>query len=174
MVRYSVMRLFIIGILLLGAGCAIQPSNSSMYPDQGPAAAGDVRAVVMKLFDAMRNGDGPGVQGVFLGNARLQSVVVEDGEPVLKTAAVGDFVAAVGQPHDQAWDERVSQIEVHIDGALATAWMDYRFYLGDQFSHCGVDAFQLIHTRDGWKVFQLVDTHRKDCAAGKNAGNGND
>lgn len=166
------MRILLIGLLLLGAGCATQPAGR--YTPMSPADAGQVRDVVRQLFDAMREGDGPGVQAVFLGDARLQSVVVEAGEPVLKTATVGDFVAAVGQPHKQAWDEQVSHIDVHIDGALATAWMNYEFYLGNQFSHCGVDAFQLIHTRDGWKVFQLVDTHRKDCVAEQARENSND
>lgn len=159
-------RLWIVLIVFCSA-CAMQPAAGPRASAAAPGDADGVRATVQQLFDAMRNGDGPGVQDVFLGDARLQSVVIEAGEPVLKTAAVGDFIAAVGQPHKQAWDERVSNIEVRIDGALATAWMDYRFYLGDQFSHCGVDAFQLIHTRDGWKVFQLVDTHRKECGSGQ-------
>ena len=34
--------------------------------------------------------------------------------------------------------------------------------MGKRFSHCGVDAFQLVKTAAGWKIFQLSDTRRKE------------
>jgi hypothetical protein len=41
-------------------------------------------------------------------------------------------------------------------------WAKYAFFLGDRFSHCGIDAFQLHQTADGWKIFQLTDTQRSE------------
>jgi hypothetical protein len=47
---------------------------------------------------------------------------------------------------------------------MASVWAPYKFYLGDKFSHCGVDVFQLMKTGDGWKIIYIVDTRRKgDC-----------
>jgi hypothetical protein len=50
---------------------------------------------------------------------------------------------------------------VRIDGPLAVVTVDYSFYAGQQFSHCGIDAFQLFRGPAGWKIFQLTDTRRR-------------
>jgi hypothetical protein len=49
--------------------------------------------------------------------------------------------------------------------ALVTAGLlfpEYTFYVGDQMSHCGVNAFQLMKTTEGWKIIGITDTRRKD------------
>lgn len=71
-----------------------------------------------------------------------------------------NFITAIGTPHDQVYDERVFNEEVRIDGPLATYYADYEFWLGETLSHCGVDAFQLLKTDDGWQIFVLTDTRR--------------
>jgi type II secretory pathway component PulL len=68
----------------------------------------------------------------------------------------------VGTPHDQVWDERTRNEVVHQDGTLASVWMDYSFYAGDRFSHCGVDAFLLAREGDDWKIVSLADTRRRE------------
>ncbi|MBK7883161.1 MAG: hypothetical protein IPJ81_04670 [Chitinophagaceae bacterium] len=42
------------------------------------------------------------------------------------------------------------------DGLLATAWLPYKFYYKNKFSHCGVNSIQLINTPKGWKIQYLV------------------
>jgi len=82
----------------------------------------------------------------------------------LTTGNFQKFIDAVGQPKEQVWNEPIWNEKVEIDGNLASVWVDYAFYVDDQFSHCGVDAFHLIKQVDGWKIFHLVDTRRKtDC-----------
>lgn len=146
-------------LALAGASpLAAQKADSAKTAD-----ARDVRAVVDRLFDGMRHGDSTAVRSVFHPEARLQSAAMRNGQPALRTDAIDGFVAAVGKPHDKVWDERISNVEIRVDGPLAMAWMDYDFYLGDMFSHCGVDTFQLFRSADGWKVIQLADTRRTEC-----------
>jgi hypothetical protein len=40
--------------------------------------------------------------------------------------------------------------------------MEYRFYVGERFSHCGVDSFHLVRTADGWRIVDLADTRRRE------------
>jgi hypothetical protein len=68
----------------------------------------------------------------------------------------------VGTPHDEVWDERVLSEKVEIDGPLASVWTEYAFYAGDEFSHCGIDAFQVAQTPEGWRIIALTDTRRRD------------
>ena len=74
---------------------------------------------------------------------------------------VSGFIEALGGA-TETWNERMYSPEVRIDGPLATVWTEYDFHLGTQFSHCGVDAFQLLKTSAGWKVVALSDTARRE------------
>lgn len=122
----------------------------------------EVRAVVQRLFDGMRAGDSAAVRSVFDSTARFRSAIVRDGNPVLQTATVDGFVRAIGTPHDSIWDERIWDVEVRVDGNLASVWTKYAFYVGPRFSHCGVDHFLLFQRPDGWKIIHLADTRRRE------------
>lgn len=129
---------------------------------QSPAEL-EVRAVIDRLFDAMRRGDSAAARAVFHPEARLQTAAARQHETVLRTVTVDDFVRAVGSPRGEVWDERVSDVLILVDDPLATAWMRYAFYLGERLSHCGVNAFHLVRTSQGWKVTQVTDTRRVEC-----------
>jgi ketosteroid isomerase-like protein len=122
-----------------------------------------VRAVVDGLFDAMRAGDSAAVRALFHPDARLISVGIREGVPALRAeASIDGFVEAVGTPHDEVWDERLDDVEIRVDGPLASVWTDYAFFLGETFSHCGVDAFLLFRTAEGWRIVSIADTRRRE------------
>ena len=35
---------------------------------------------------------------------------------------------------------------------IATVWTPYDFWIDGKFSHCGIDAFDLVKTDEGWKI----------------------
>jgi hypothetical protein len=72
-----------------------------------------------------------------------------------------DFLQAIGQPHTEAWNEVPEFIRVTIDDNMAVAWVPYAFYVDTTFSHCGVDAVQLVKDASGWKIVSLTDTRRR-------------
>jgi hypothetical protein len=120
-----------------------------------------VRAVVIRLFDGMRAGDGSGFGQLFTADARLLTAAVRrDGTPALTSLAVDSFAAMISQPRDFVLDERIDAWDVRVDGPLAIVTVDYSLYAGERFIHCGIDAFQLFKSAEGWKIFQLVDTRR--------------
>lgn len=147
-------------LLLLAAlvGCAPRTAR----PTPLAPAQTEVMATVDRLFDAMRAGDSATVRAVFHPEATLASVASRDGQTVLTHGSVDAFVRAVGAPHDAVWDERIWSPSVQIDGEMATAWMNYAFYLGDRLSHCGVNAFQLVRGAGGWQIFHIADTRRQE------------
>ena len=74
---------------------------------------------------------------------------------------IDGWIAGVARaPQGVVLDERLGPQTVRIDGNLATVWVDYWFFVGPRFSHCGVDAFQLARIGGGWKIFSVVDTRR--------------
>lgn len=123
---------------------------------QSQSAEDDVRAVIDQMFDGMRAGDSAMVASVFLSGA-IMGRATDNG---YRAGSTDGFVRAVGSPHDAVWDERIWDVDIHIDERLATAWMQFAFYLGEQLSHCGVNSMTLYQTDDGWKVVHLADTNR--------------
>jgi len=128
------------------------------------AAHQAVRGVIVGLFDAMRAGDGAALLAGFHEGATLTSVGADrDGVLAARREGIEGFAEAVGTPHPEPYDERIGPIEVRVDGPLATAWMTYRFHVGERFSHCGVNSFQLADVGEGWKILAVTDTRRTEC-----------
>jgi len=121
-----------------------------------------VMAVVKKLFDGMRAGDSSMVRSVFAPNVRMITVAPRQGVMTASvTNGADSFAKAVGTPHAEVWDERIANEKVEIDGALASVWVDYAFFRGTTFSHCGVDHFLLTKDNAGaWSILELADTRR--------------
>lgn len=141
-------------LILLFVGYAV-PATAQTPEDE-------VRATIDNLFDGMRAGDSTAVRATFHDNATLASSFSREGTPVLHAGSVDAFVNAVGTPHEQVWDEKIWDIKIHVRDNLAVAWMDYAFFLDDQLSHCGVNAFQLVRTEDGWKTVHIIDTRQQE------------
>lgn len=136
-------------------------ANITAYCQQTEIDA--VKKTVNTMFDAMRKGDSTLLKSVFAKEMILQSVSNnKEGKAVLSTEKADGFVKAIGTPHSAVYDERITFGDIKIDGDLASVWAPYKFYLGDKFSHCGVDVFQLMKTAEGWKIIYIVDTRRKD------------
>jgi len=146
-------------VVVLTTVLAGAPSRA--LAQEGEEAA--VMAVVDALFDAMRAGDSSAMRAGLHPSATGATTFVREGVPMLtREASLEGFVQAVGTPHEEVWDERIWDAEVKVDGTLATVWTQYAFYAGEQFSHCGVDAFQLFKGEDGWKIFHIADTRRRE------------
>jgi hypothetical protein len=136
-------------------------ANITAYCQQTEIDA--VKKTVNTMFDAMRKGDSTLLKSVFSKEMILQSVSNnKQGKAVLSTEKADGFVKAIGTSHSAVYDERITFGDIKIDGDLASVWAPYKFYLGDKFSHCGVDVFQLMKTAEGWKIIYIVDTRRKD------------
>lgn len=143
------------------------PAESSVedggVPSAGTADPGNREALepVRALFDGMRARDTTVLAAVFHPDARLNSTSVRDGSTALSEASIPDFVRSIGASEADL-DERLGPADVRVDGGLATAWMPYAFFVDGEFSHCGVNAFQLVRTDDGWKILQVTDTRRQE------------
>ena len=123
----------------------------------------DIKAVIMRMFDGMRKGDSTMVSSAFAKGAIMQSITLNsEGETSVNNGSLANFLRAVGTPHEMVWDERIEFGDIKIDGDLASVWTPYAFYRGDQFSHCGVNSFQLHNSQAGWKIVYIVDTRRQD------------
>ena len=135
----------------------------------GQTPEDEVLAVVQRLFDGMRAADSTAVRSVFHESSQLFATGERDGTLSINVIPADRFVAAVGGATGQ-WDERIWDTQVRIDDNLASVWTQYAFYLNGEFSHCGVDAFTLAKTTEGWKIVSLADTRRQEGCRESEAG----
>jgi hypothetical protein len=126
-----------------------------------------VSSVLERLFKGMELGDSAMVSGTFAKRVAIAGISFDqNNETVLRVdeKAMDNFLKAIGTRHTETWYEETWDLKIQTDGVLAQAWCNYAFYRDKTFSHCGVDAFQLYKSKEGWKIFQLADTRRKsDC-----------
>ncbi|MBN7810199.1 nuclear transport factor 2 family protein [Algoriphagus sp. H41] len=122
-----------------------------------------VEAVIKSLFDGMRTKNAEQVAAAFSPEAIMQTIAAKpEGNTVASNSAT-DFAKRIGAtPAETQLDERILDYQIKVDGAMASAWTPYRFYLNGNFSHCGVNSFQLVKMADGWKIVYIIDTRRKE------------
>jgi len=136
-------------ILLLAA--------SSRIDAQVASDSAAITGIVTRLFDAMRTRDTTTMRALFVPNASMQSLR----DSAVTFDRIDGWIAGVARaPQGVVLDERLGPQTVQVDGNLATVWVDYWFYVGPRFSHCGVDAFQLARIGGVWRIFSVVDTRR--------------
>ena len=135
-------------------------------PAHAQTATTDAQAIkqtIIRFFDGMRRGDSTMVRRTLAPTAVFHGFGGKPGQvPTLEIESINGFLKAVGTPHPQIWDERVTFERVLIAANLASVWAPYEFYLGSKFSHCGYDSFQLVKLADGWKIAHVIDTRRKE------------
>jgi hypothetical protein len=125
----------------------------------------EVMKVVNTVFEAMRTNDSTLLKLCFTKEVRMSTIFIDqNGVTQFREGTLQKFAEAVGAKKTDVYNEPIWNEKVQIDGSLAAVWVDYAFYLNTTFSHCGVDAFHLVNTSEGWKIFNLVDTRSKsDC-----------
>ena len=122
-------------------------------PQPSPADRDAVLAAVQKFFDTMASGDIAAGRAGSIPEGRFFAV---------RQSAPG-VPPAVRSFTNQEWydrmasdkrklQERMWNPEVRIHGPIAVVWTAYDFWVDGKFSHCGVDAFNLVKTQDGWKL----------------------
>jgi len=126
------------------------------------SAEDSVKAVVNQLFAAMKGANAAMLKEAFADSAVLQTIRrKQDGTFFVQDEKVSDFVEQIGKAKKDSLDERITFETVKIVGPLAIAWTPYKFYYAGNFSHCGVNSFQLVRINGRWKIQFLIDTRRR-------------
>lgn len=155
-----------VSLLVPVALAAQQPTPAApVPPPPQPAYAADsaaIHQVVKKLFDGMRTRDTAAMRTLFHEPVAMRSVSYRQGKAMVEADGLDDwFTGVASAPAGVLLDERTGAPEIRVDGNLAAVWAYYEFYVGDKFSHCGVDSFQLGRTEAGWRIMLLADSRRR-------------
>ncbi|ADR21781.1 hypothetical protein MATR_05860 [Marivirga tractuosa] len=124
-----------------------------------------IAKIIHDVFDGMRESDTSKMAPYMHPKVKMQSLNVGDsGNQISQLNGAEGWLKAVANNNGAVWNEVIDNLRITSDGAIATAWMDYKFYLGDQLSHCGTNSFQLIKMDEKWKIIYIIDSRKtKDC-----------
>lgn len=128
------------------------PDPLALY-DAGDEEA-DVVATLQRLFDALGNGDAELLRSVVDPSVVMHYSEVVDGETTHGSATLDGLAERITSA-EEALVERMWDPVVLMDGPLATIWTPYDFYVGETFSHCGIDVANLMRTEEGWRIVGL-------------------
>ncbi|MEO5945623.1 MAG: nuclear transport factor 2 family protein [Chitinophagaceae bacterium] len=127
------------------------------------SAEDSVKAVINKMFTAMKNADGEMLKSSFSDSIVFQTISRnKGGATVVRNESASGFINQISKATSGSLDERITFETIKIDGPLASAWTPYSFYYNNNFSHCGVNSFQLVRFDGVWKIQYIIDTRRKD------------
>lgn len=122
-----------------------------------------VEDVIRSLFEGMKTKNAEQVSAAFYSEGLMQTVQAKPEGSTVGSNSVADFVKRIATtPAETTLDERILDYQIKVDGTMASAWTPYRFYVNGNFSHCGVNSFQLVKMAGGWKIVYIIDTRRKE------------
>ncbi len=141
-------------VSLLVIGAATVPGEARGQDEAGALAA------IEQIFEGMRTADPDMVRAVFAPDARFAMLDTRNGPVSIQVQGVDRWIEGIANSAG-SWNEQIYDVEVRVDGSMASAWTPYTFYLDGEVAHCGINSIELLHDGEGWKVTQLSDTRRR-------------
>jgi len=150
--------LYIICILFTTQTTLIAQTSNSV-----PSASSEkeVKQVIQNMFHAMLQADTTLLRTCFSDKVIFQTIVTKPEGAMINTVSINDFIQNIGKQTPNVLDERIEFGAIQIDPLMATVWTPYTFYLKGQYSHKGINSFQLVKFKEGWKIQYLIDTRYK-------------
>ncbi|KAA1243978.1 nuclear transport factor 2 family protein [Aquimarina sp. RZ0] len=122
------------------------------------------KQAVLDFFEGFHKGDTTKMRTVIDKNVAMQTIVKsKEGKLNTVTTNMHKFLLAIhNRPKDQKWLEKLLEFKIDANADIAQIWTPYEFYVNNQFSHCGVNVFQLFNDDEGWKIIAIADTRKKE------------
>ena len=117
-----------------------------------------IKKVIDQMFIAMKNSDTILLKSCFTSNTVIQTIQSSSLGAVVKESSVQSFINSIGKQPVGALDEKIIYDKILVNKELASVWAPYKLYIKGQYVHQGVDSFQVVLTKEGWKIQYLIDT----------------
>jgi hypothetical protein len=126
----------------------------------------DAGSVADNLFAAMKEKNADKIRGLFTPEGQLVAIdkpKTGEGISTTRVFTADSFAKAISEAKAGEFIEKMPNKDVKISGDLAIVSGRYTFYVGDKFSHCGMNTFHLVRTAAGWKIANGASTLEFQC-----------
>ena len=116
--------------------------------------------VVQQFFDVLAEKDTALARTILLPECHSHSIRVKPEGSEVRSHHLLDFMKDLPDQKNR-FKEIMHNPKVMIHKQLAVVWTSYNFHVNGEYSHKGVDAFNLLKTDSGWKIASIVYTVEK-------------
>lgn len=141
----------------------LPPGNAAPPPDHSAEKA--VLVPIDAVFAAARTGDAAAMLAQVFPEGRVTATGTRGGGASgLRAQSWAEFAQRVTPA--TAFDERISDPAIEVDGDVAMVWARFVVRRGGSISNCGYDHFDLVRDNGVWKIMNLSFSSRiTDCGA---------
>ncbi len=123
-----------------------------------------IKGVIETFFEGFHKQDSTIIKSTVADDVVLQTTGKgPNGKTMFKNEEFSGFLKSIlSIPDSVKFEEKLTSFSIQVDRTMANAWVGYEFWVNGQFSHCGIDSFQLIDFDGKWKIVYLIDTRGKE------------
>ncbi|MFA5245486.1 MAG: nuclear transport factor 2 family protein [Pedobacter sp.] len=111
----------------------------------------EVLLKVQQFFDALETQDTTLFKSILLPEGQLWAISEQGNDVKYSMGLFRDRLKTFINPA-RIIQEKALSSEVKIHDRIAMAWVPYTLDINSKFSHCGVDLFTMLKTKEGWKI----------------------
>ncbi|GGG26706.1 hypothetical protein [Christiangramia forsetii] len=121
------------------------------------------KRLVQDFFEAFHAQDTVKLKSFATDGVKMESVSMDaEGNTKLISEDYSNFIKSIASiPSEVSFEEKLHEFRIEENGLLATVTTPYSFYYNGNFSHSGVNSFQLVNFNGKWKIVYLIDTRLK-------------
>lgn len=123
-----------------------------------------VQKTIETFFEGFHQQDSMLIRQMVSDDIVMQRISIDSSQNAsVRKQEFSEFLkAVVGIPKTTQFKEIIKSFSIQIDGPMANVWTPYEFRRKGEFSHCGVNSFQLYKDGEDWKIIYIIDTGRKE------------
>ena len=127
----------------------------SARAQSAPADERAAIAVADSVLMALSSGDNAALLRLTLDSAVVGGVGLRNG---MERMSLSSWHPYTTRTVPSPFTERGFDASARVQDRVAQVWFPYDLYIGDRWSHCGVDTFTLMKTDGRWRVAALIYT----------------
>ena len=146
-------------LLLITVGVKAQDSNTEAVDEKQK-----IKKVVETFFEGFHKQDSTIIKSTIADHVVLQTTGRNpEGKTLFRNEEFSKFLKSiVSIPDSINFQEKLTSFSIQVDRTMANAWVGYEFWLNGNFSHCGINSFQMVNFDGEWKIIYLIDTRGKE------------
>lgn len=137
--------------VVLAGGLLAQSARAQAAPTDERA----VIAVADSVLMALSSGDNAALVRLTLDSAVVGGIGLRNGAERMSLSSWHPYTTRTGP---SAFTERGFDATARVQDRVAQVWVPYDLYIGDKWSHCGVDTFTMMKADGHWRVASLIYT----------------
>ncbi|MFC4220045.1 nuclear transport factor 2 family protein [Flagellimonas marina] len=144
--------------------CLVLSTTYSQGPNPPEIEAQQrIKQVIETFFDGFHKQDSSIIKSTVADRVVLQTTGKDqEGKTRFREEQFAKFLNSICSiPDSVKFEEKLTSFSIQVDRTMANAWVGYEFWLNNEFSHCGINSFQLVDFDGEWKIIYLIDTRGK-------------